>query len=313
MPISSLIRRLDRIERAALPTLPSVPPVNPRIIAFERVCAALAIAGLGNPRPDEPLRLAWARVVDIVDHGRGWSPHLIAAIGAFQAYPDPAPGLDKLRDATNTMPAWLDAFASVNLARAWLDWPLRDVVNEAEPMTPAAALDQIESRPGMPGSAYLGDFADDDARARWDAICGTVCDRFALIPASRRLTPGEEAMVEQMVPVGRALGAGGPLPEDELSALDDHFPDPFRALTDEEFLDYDRLSEKGEENWTREDRRRRKEIMAKLFESNGLIPAGTGDHGRDLLSQGGSAVLDVIQTLRAPKSATGDDSKQSAA
>jgi hypothetical protein len=34
---------------------------------------------------------------------------------------------------------------------------------------------------------------------------------------------------------------------------------------------------------------------------------------RDLLSQGGSAVLDIIQTLRAPKSATGDDSKQSAA
>jgi hypothetical protein len=34
---------------------------------------------------------------------------------------------------------------------------------------------------------------------------------------------------------------------------------------------------------------------------------------RDLLSQGGSAVLDVIQMLRAPKSATGDDRKQSAA
>ena len=34
---------------------------------------------------------------------------------------------------------------------------------------------------------------------------------------------------------------------------------------------------------------------------------------RDLLSQGGSAVLDIIQKLRAPKPAIGDDSKQSAA
>jgi hypothetical protein len=34
---------------------------------------------------------------------------------------------------------------------------------------------------------------------------------------------------------------------------------------------------------------------------------------RDLLSQGGSAVLDVIKKLRAPKSATGNDSKQHAA
>ncbi len=34
---------------------------------------------------------------------------------------------------------------------------------------------------------------------------------------------------------------------------------------------------------------------------------------RDLLSQGGSAVLDIIQTLRAPTSETGEDSKRSAA
>jgi hypothetical protein len=34
---------------------------------------------------------------------------------------------------------------------------------------------------------------------------------------------------------------------------------------------------------------------------------------RYLLSQGGSAVLEIIQKLRAPKPAIGDDSKQSAA
>ena len=34
---------------------------------------------------------------------------------------------------------------------------------------------------------------------------------------------------------------------------------------------------------------------------------------RDLLCQGGSAVLDIIQKLRSPKPATGDNSKHSAA
>ena len=34
---------------------------------------------------------------------------------------------------------------------------------------------------------------------------------------------------------------------------------------------------------------------------------------RDLLCQGGSAVLDIIQKLRSPKPAIGDNSKQSAA
>jgi hypothetical protein len=46
--------------------------------------------------------------------------------------------------------------------------------------------------------------------------------------------------------------------------------------------------------------------------SIGLVIAASCER-RDLLSQGGSAVSDIIQKLRAPKSSTGDDSKQSAA
>ncbi len=52
------------------------------------------------------------------------------------------------------------------------------------------------------------------------------------------------------------LGAGGPIPE----------PNLFEALSSDELIDFDALIEKGEENWSRRDRRRRKEIMVKIIE-----------------------------------------------
>jgi hypothetical protein len=65
------------------------------------------------------------------------------------------------------------------------------------------------------------------------------------------------------LPTG-TLEAGGPIPEPDLSPLDDS-QNPFRVLSVDELIDLDLLIEKGEENWSRHDRRRRKEIMAKLI------------------------------------------------
>ena len=53
-------------------------------------------------------------------------------------------------------------------------------------------------------------------------------------------------------------------------------------------------------------------VYREHLRSIGLAIAASCER-RDLLSQGGSAVLDIIQKLRAPRPAVGDDSKQSAA
>jgi hypothetical protein len=52
------------------------------------------------------------------------------------------------------------------------------------------------------------------------------------------------------------LGAGGPIPE----------PNRFEALSIDELIEFDMLIIKGEENWSRHDRRRRKEMMIKMIE-----------------------------------------------
>ncbi len=57
------------------------------------------------------------------------------------------------------------------------------------------------------------------------------------------------------LPTG-TLAAGGPV------------PDYHHALDCEEVIDLTRLLEKGEKNWSRRDRRRRKEITAKLLRTN---------------------------------------------
>ncbi len=68
-------------------------------------------------------------------------------------------------------------------------------------MTPAAALDLIQSWPDLPRGAYVGDYPDDGARARgeavWDSIRDnqlSIYDEFAI--SSTRLS------AEQWVPVG---------------------------------------------------------------------------------------------------------------
>src|SRR5262245_7093285 len=50
------------------------------------------------------------------------------------------------------------------------------------------------------------------------------------------------------------IGAGPPMPK----------PNPMRTLSPEEILDHIRLLKKGEENWSRRDRHRESEIMAKI-------------------------------------------------
>jgi hypothetical protein len=70
--------------------------------------------------------------------------------------------------------------------------------------------------------------------------------------------PGADALKDMrawpLLPTG-TLGAGGPIRKDE--------PPPFRTLS-EEFMDYFRLVDKHPENYPRQDRRRRREIMAEI-------------------------------------------------
>jgi hypothetical protein len=153
--VKQLERRLIKLEREMPPASPSL-PADSIGDAFARIWTTLAIAGLGNPRPDEPLRCAWARVVKIEDRGRRLSQRLIAIIGGSRAYPGSELDIAILRDATNSVPAWLDSLACLNVARKALHWPLRDVGNDADPMTPAATLDLI------------GSWSDIGVQASWD-------------------------------------------------------------------------------------------------------------------------------------------------
>jgi hypothetical protein len=68
------------------------------------------------------------------------------------------------------------------------------------------------------------------------------------------------------LPTG-TLEAGGPIPELDLSPLD-ALPNPFDALSADEILDLSRLTESGEGNWSRRDRRRHREIITKVCTSD---------------------------------------------
>jgi hypothetical protein len=74
------------------------------------------------------------------------------------------------------------------------------------------------------------------------------------------------------LPTG-TLEAGGPIPEPDLSPLDD-LSNPSHALNVDELIDLDLLIEKGEKNWSRQDRRRRKEIMAKVIATYPISGSG---------------------------------------
>jgi hypothetical protein len=63
------------------------------------------------------------------------------------------------------------------------------------------------------------------------------------------------------------LEAGGPIPELDLSPLD-ALPNPFDGLSPEEAIDLCRLLENGKENWSRRNRNRHREIIAKIDTSN---------------------------------------------
>jgi hypothetical protein len=80
-----------------------------------------------------------------------------------------------------------------------------------------------------------------------------------------------------LLPTG-TIGAGGPIPDVDFSALDELIGEnPFDALDGEEIIDLMQLDEKGEKHWSRRDRRRRREIMAKILGTDDLI-AGMRSH-----------------------------------
>jgi hypothetical protein len=100
---------------------------------------------------------------------------------------------------------------------------------------------------------------------------------FDLPRSSERVPePGRKGIVDLSkwpgLPTG-TLEAGGPIPEPDLSPLDDS-QNPFRVLSVDELIDLDLLIEKGEKNWSRQDRRRRKEIMAKLIATYPISGSG---------------------------------------
>jgi hypothetical protein len=146
--VKQLERRLIKLERA-MPAASRSLPADPIADPFARIWTTLAIAGLGDPRPDEPLRQAWARIVDIVDRGRGLPQDVIAILGGSRAYSGSELDIAKLRDATNSVPAWLDSLACLNAAREALDWPLREVGNEAAPVTRPDILACLAGPPSL--------------------------------------------------------------------------------------------------------------------------------------------------------------------
>jgi len=154
--VKQLERRLIKLERA-MPAASRSLPADPNADPFARIWTTLAIAGLGDPRPDEPLRQAWARIVDIVDRGRGLPQNVIAILGGSRAYSGSELDITKLRDATNIVPAWLDSLACLNAAREALGWPLRDVGNEADPKT---WPDILGDPPGLISHKQIGALSD---------------------------------------------------------------------------------------------------------------------------------------------------------
>jgi hypothetical protein len=93
--------------------------------------------------------------------------------------------------------------------------------------------------------------------------------------------PGREGIVDlskwPRLPTG-TLEAGGPILEPDLSPLD-NLPDPFHALNVDETMDLYMLIEKGEGNWSRQDRHRHREIIAKARATN-PIPRTGDESGR---------------------------------
>jgi hypothetical protein len=68
------------------------------------------------------------------------------------------------------------------------------------------------------------------------------------------------------------ISAGGPIPDQDFSALDARMGEnPFDALDGEEIIDLIELDKKEEENWSHRDRRRRREIMSKVLGTDDLI------------------------------------------
>jgi hypothetical protein len=93
--------------------------------------------------------------------------------------------------------------------------------------------------------------------------------------------PGREGILDRSkwprLPTG-TLEAGGPIPEPDLSPLD-NLPNPFNVLNVDETMDLYTLMEKGEGNWSRQDRHRHREIIAKVRATN-PIPRTGDESGR---------------------------------
>lgn len=141
----------------------------------------------------------------------------------------------------------------------------------------------------LPGDTENAKFAHVFSSApRWLlAFCFCVIDGYILgidLPKDSEPPPepgckGINDMFESWpnLPTG-TLEAGGPIHEPDLSPLDD-LPDPFHALNVDETMDLYTLMEKGEGNWSRQDRHRHREIIAKVRATN-PIPRIGDESGR---------------------------------
>jgi hypothetical protein len=88
--------------------------------------------------------------------------------------------------------------------------------------------------------------------------------------------PGREGIVDRSkwprLPIG-TLEAGGPIFEPDISPLD-NLPNPFNALNVDETMDLYTLMQKGEGHWSRQDRHRHREIIAKVRATNPIPRTG---------------------------------------
>lgn len=166
----------------------------------------------GEPKPDEPLLVAWLRATERLGF-RSTEP--VALDDLRHRVLAPAPGdteTGKLAHVLSSAPPWLLSFCwcTIDAHILGIDLPRGDKVSE----------------PGQ--NAF-----EEMSRRRWPQL-----------PQS-------------------AYTAGGPVPDLDLSGLETGF-DPFAALSDDEILELSELEEKGEENWSRLERRRHREIRAKV-------------------------------------------------
>jgi hypothetical protein len=215
-------RRLGRVEKQAEPMIAeqkrreSEQAARLRQAARDHATKVVTLILHGDPRIDEPLRIAWRRALESLrlnDCPREQIPDRLRALVVADLPGDTENA--KFAHVLCSAPQWLLAFCMSCLDAHLLGI---DLPNDSGPSPEPGltGLDDLESWPDLP--------------------TGT-------------------------------LGEGGPIAELDLSPLD-ALPNPFDGLSPEETIDLSRLLENGKENWSRRNRNRHREIIAKVDTSN---------------------------------------------